>query len=72
MAIFVGDQVDGQAQVAKAPRAAHPVQIGLCILGEVEVDDNVDGLDVDTPGEEVCRMQQEDVYRWAVSCMQMR
>ena len=29
------------------------VQVGLGVLGEVEVDNNVDGLDVDTSGEEI-------------------
>ena len=29
------------------------MQVGLGHLGEVEVDDNVDGLDVDTAGEQV-------------------
>ena len=33
--------------------AANPVEIGLGHLGEVEVDDHVDGLDVDAPGQEV-------------------
>ena len=33
--------------------AADPVQVCLGHLGEVEVDDDVDGLDVDTAGEEV-------------------
>lgn len=43
-AVLVGDEVDGEAQVAKAPRAAHAMQVGLAVLGEVEVDDHVDGL----------------------------
>lgn len=30
------------------------MQVSLCVLGEVEVDDNVDSLDVDTSGEEIC------------------
>ena len=29
------------------------MQVGLSHLGEVKVDDDVDGLDVDTPGEEI-------------------
>lgn len=31
-----------------------PVQVGLRVLWEVEVDNNVHGLDVDTSSEEVC------------------
>lgn len=30
------------------------MQVRLRVLGEVEVDDNVDSLDVDTSGEEIC------------------
>lgn len=33
--------------------SADSVQVGLGHLWEVEVDDNVDGLDVDTSGEEI-------------------
>ena len=53
-AVVVGDQVDGQAQVAEAAGAPHAVQVRLRVLGEVEVDDHVHGLDVDTASEEVC------------------
>ena len=27
------------------------MEIGFCVLGEIEIDDDVDGLDVDTTGE---------------------
>jgi hypothetical protein len=29
------------------------MEIGFCVFGEIEIDDNVDGLDVDTTGEEI-------------------
>jgi len=51
--VVVGDQVDGDTKVAEPATSADPVQVGLGHLREVEVDDNVDGLDVDTPGEQV-------------------
>ena len=51
--VVVGDEVDRQAQVAKAPRAADAVQVRLRRLGEVEVDDDVDGLDIDAAREQV-------------------
>jgi hypothetical protein len=54
-AVVVGDEVDGQTQVAETTGAAHAVQVGLRVFGEVKVDDHVDGLDVDSPGEEVCK-----------------
>ena len=44
-------------QVSESSRSTDPVQVGLGHLGEVEVDDHVDGLDVDAPGEEVGRHQ---------------
>ena len=43
--------------MAEAAGPADPVQVGLGVLGEVEVDDHVDGLDVDPPGEQVRRDQ---------------
>mmetsp|Transcript_18271 Transcript_18271/g.59604 ORF Transcript_18271/g.59604 Transcript_18271/m.59604 type:complete len:514 (-) Transcript_18271:337-1878(-) len=56
-AVVEGDEVDGQAEVAEAAGPADAVQVGLCLLGEVEVDDDVDGGDVDPAREEVRRDQ---------------
>ena len=44
-------------QVSESSRSTDPVQVGLGHLGEVEVDDDVDGLDVDASCEEVGRDQ---------------
>mmetsp|Transcript_27995 Transcript_27995/g.88944 ORF Transcript_27995/g.88944 Transcript_27995/m.88944 type:complete len:203 (+) Transcript_27995:315-923(+) len=52
-AVLVGHKVDAQAEVPEAPRAADAVQVGLRVLGEVEVDDDVHGLYVDAAREEV-------------------
>ena len=52
-AVFPVDQVDGETEVAETAGAADTVQVGLGVLGEVEVDYHVHGLDVDTTGEEV-------------------
>ena len=57
VAVVEGDEVDGEAEVAEAARAADAVEVGLARLGEVEVDDHVDRLDVDPPREEVRRDQ---------------
>eukprot|EP00952_Eustigmatos_sp_NYUAD-ZCMA_P003329 14551-Eustigmatos_ZCMA.PRE.1 len=54
-AVIVGDEVDGEAQVAVAPRAADAVEVGLGRLGEVEVDHHVYRLNVDTSREQVCK-----------------
>ena len=51
--VLVGDQVDGNAEMSEAARATDTMQVGLGHLGEVEVDDHVDGLDVDTAREQV-------------------
>ena len=55
--VIVGDQVDGHSEVTISAAAPDPVQVSLSHLGEVEVDDHVDGLDVDTAGEEVAADQ---------------
>lgn len=31
------------------------MEVSLSVLGEVEVDDDIDSLDVNAPGEEICR-----------------
>jgi hypothetical protein len=43
-AVVVRDEVDGEAEVAEAARAADAVQVGLAVLGEVKVDNDVDAL----------------------------
>lgn len=37
------------------------MEVSLCVLGEVEVDDNVDGLDVYASGEQIYRKEQRFV-----------
>ena len=51
--VIVGDEVDGDTEVTEPSAPTNPVQVGLSHLGEVEVDDHVDGLDVNTASEEV-------------------
>lgn len=51
--VFVGDQVDGEAEMSETAGASDAVEVGLRVLGEVKVDDDIDGLDVDAAGEEV-------------------
>ena len=54
-AVVVRDEVEGDAEVAEAAGPTDAVEVGLRHLGEVEVDDDIDCLDVDTAGEEVCK-----------------
>ena len=53
VAVVVGNEVDGETQVPEATGAADTVEIGLSVLGEVEVDDHVHRLDVDSAREQV-------------------
>ena len=52
-AVIECDQIDGQAKMSESPRPADSVQVRLSGLGEVEVDDDIHALYVDTSGEEV-------------------
>ena len=52
-AVVVRDEVEGDAEVAEAAGPTDAVEVGLRHLGEVEVDDNVDSLNVDTAGQQV-------------------
>ena len=52
-AIIPVDQVDGQTKMAVATRSTNAVKIGLGVLGEVKVDDDVHRLDIDTTGEQI-------------------
>ena len=51
--VLVRDEVDRQTQVSKTTTTTDTVKVCLRVLGEVEVDDDVDGLDIDTAGKEV-------------------
>merc|ERR1719509_406507 len=51
--IVVGYQIDGNSQVTESAGSSNSVQIRLRHLWKVEVDDNVDSLDVNSPREKV-------------------
>lgn len=51
--IFVGDQVDRHTKMTVSTTSSDTMKIGFRVLGEVEVDDDVDGLDIDTSREEI-------------------
>lgn len=52
-AVFVGHKINGKTQVSKASGTTNSVKIGLRILGEIKVDDDIDSLNVDTTGEQI-------------------
>lgn len=39
--------------MSKTPGSTNSMKIGLGILGEIEVDYNIDSLDIDTTGKEI-------------------
>jgi hypothetical protein len=51
--IFVGEEVDGDTEVTESTGSTYSVEVGLGGFGEVEVDDDVDGLDIDTSCQEI-------------------
>ena len=51
--VVIGDQVDGDAEMAEATRTADPMQVRLRHLGKIEVNHHVHGLYVDTASEQV-------------------
>ena len=53
VAIIVSDQVNCQTEVAEPSRSTNTVKVGLGILGEIEVDNNVHALNINTTGEEI-------------------
>jgi len=52
-AVLRGDEVDRNPQMAEATATSDAVEVCLGVLREIEVDDDVHGLDVDTTGDEV-------------------
>lgn len=51
--IVVGNEVDSKSEVAEPTRSANSMQVSLCSLRIVKVDNDVDSLDIDTPREDV-------------------
>ena len=52
-AIFIGDEIDGEPEMAKSTGSADSVEVGLGILGEIKVDDDVHRLNVNASREEI-------------------
>jgi len=42
LAVLVGDEVNGQSEVTESTRAPDTVEIRLCVLREVKVDNHID------------------------------
>lgn len=52
-AVVPVDQVDSQTKVTKTSGTTNAVEVGLGVLGEIEVDDNIDSLDVNTASQKI-------------------
>lgn len=48
VAVFPVDQVNRQTQMPKSARTTDPVEIRFCVFREIKVDDDVNGLDINT------------------------
>jgi len=55
--VVFSDEVDGDTEMSKTTRSTDSVEMGLCILREIEVDDNIHTLDVDTSCEKISANQ---------------
>lgn len=52
-AVLPVDQVNSETQVTETAGTTNTVQVGLSVLGEIEVDDDVDGLNIDTTSQQI-------------------
>jgi hypothetical protein len=52
-AIFISDQINGNTQVSKSTRTTNSMQVRLGHFGEIEIDDDVHSLDVNTTSEQI-------------------
>ena len=53
MLVVFGNKIDGETEVAESSGTSNSVEVGIRGAREVEVDNDVHGLDVDTSREEV-------------------
>lgn len=51
--VIIGDQVNRYTKVTEPATSSNPMQVSLGHLREVEVDDNIDSLNVDTTCEQI-------------------
>jgi hypothetical protein len=51
--VLVGHEVNGETQMTKASGTTNSVKIGLRVLGEIKVDDDIDSLNVNTTCEQI-------------------
>jgi hypothetical protein len=47
------DEIYCETKMSETPRSTNTMKVGFGILGEVKVDNNIDGLDVDTTSKEI-------------------
>lgn len=53
ISVIVRHHRNGNTEMSITARTTDAVQVSLCTLREIKIDDNVDGLNVDTTSEQV-------------------
>lgn len=53
ISVVISDEIDSNTQMTESTRSANTVQVGLGHFREIEVDDHVDGLDINTTSKQV-------------------
>jgi len=53
MSVVVCNQIHSQTQVPETTGTSDTMKVGLAVLGKVEIDNYIDGLDIDTSSEKV-------------------
>ena len=60
--VFIGDEIDCNAEVAITPWAANAVKVRLGMFRKVKVYDDVDSLNVNASSEQVCTEQHTALH----------
>lgn len=53
LTVLVREEGDGKTKMTEATGTTNAMEVRLGSAGEIEVDDNIDGLDIDTTGEQI-------------------
>lgn len=52
--VTLGDEVNCNTKVTESSRSTNSMQVCFSILREVKINDNINGLNVDTSGKDIC------------------
>jgi hypothetical protein len=51
--VILSNEVDSHTEVTKSTRSTNSMEVGFGVLGEVKVDNDIDGLNIDTSCKDV-------------------